>query len=167
MANTRNTETGSKKVRRLDVATYGQLIWWKFKKHRLAMLGVIVLAIFLILSLFTEFIAPYRPHTRNAKYLQGPPVGIHFFDKQWNFHLRPFIYGRVNKRDPVTLRLKATVDPSKQMPLRFFVRGELYKFWGPQAPASNCAPCAQHYSMNSIKCMSPRRAPAVFPSFGC
>ncbi len=94
------------------------------------MLGVIVLAIFLILSLFTEFIAPYRPHTRNAKYLQGPPVGIHFFDKQWNFHLRPFIYGRVNKRDPVTLRLKATVDPSKQMPLRFFVRGELYKFWG-------------------------------------
>ncbi len=130
MANKRSTEVGNKKVRRLDVATYGQLIWWKFKKHRLAMVGVVVLSIFLIISIFTEFIAPYRPPTRNARYRQGPPMRFHFFDNQWSFHLRPFIYGRVNKRDPVTRRLNAIVDPSKQIPLRFFVRGEPYKFWG-------------------------------------
>jgi len=130
MAHTRNTDAQSAKVRRLDVATYGQLIWWKFKKHRLAMVGVATLVIFLTISLFTEFIAPYRPHTRNARYLQGPPMRARFFDNHRNFHLRPFIYGRANKRDPVTLRLKAVVDLSQQIPLRFFVRGESYKFWG-------------------------------------
>ena len=130
MSNERHTAANDKKVRRLDIATHWQLMWWRFRKHRMAMFGTAVLGIFLIISLFAEFIAPYGSRTRNTRYLQGPPVGIHLFDDNWNFHLRPFIYGRVNKRDPVTFRLRAVVDSSKQIPLRFFTRGETYKFWG-------------------------------------
>jgi len=130
MSNERHTDTNDKKVRRLDIATHWQLMWWRFRKHRMAMSGTAVLGIFLIISLFAEFIAPYGSHTRNTRYLQGPPVGIHFFDNNWNFHLRPFIYGRFNKRDPVTYRLRAVVDTSIQIPLRFFTRGKTYKFWG-------------------------------------
>ncbi len=118
------------KVRRLDIATHWQLIWWRFRKHRMAMTGGAVLGIFLIISLFAEFIAPYGSHTRNPRYLQGPPMGIHLFDDKGNFHLRPFIYGRVNKRDPITFRLRAVVDSSQKIPVRFFNRGETYKFWG-------------------------------------
>lgn len=131
MTNTSNTESKAKKakkVRRLDVATYWQLMWWKFKKHRLALIGIIVLGVFLFISLFAEFLAPYTPRTRNSRYLEGPPMGFHFFDAEWNFHLSPVVYGRVSKRDPVTLRLKSTVDPSIHKPLRFFVRGESYKW---------------------------------------
>jgi len=130
MANERDADVKDKKVRRLDIATHWQLMWWRFRKHRMAMLGSGVLGIFLIISLFAEFIAPYGSHTRNTRYLQGPPMGIHLFDDNWNFHLRPFIHGRVNKRDPVTFRLRAVVDTSKHIPLRFFTRGETYKFWG-------------------------------------
>lgn len=130
MANERDADVKDKKVRRLDIATHWQLMWWRFRKHRMAMLGSGVLGIFLIISLFAEFIAPYGSHTRNTRYLQGPPMGIRLFDDNWNFHLRPFIYGRVNKRDPVTFRLRAVVDTSKHIPLRFFTRGETYKFWG-------------------------------------
>lgn len=130
MSSERNTDTNDKKVRRLDIATHWQLMWWRFRKHRMAMSGTAVLGIFLIISLFAEFIGPYGSHTRNTRYLQGPPMGIHLFDDTWNFHLRPFIYGRVNKRDPVTFRLRAVVDPSVRIPLRFFTRGETYKFWG-------------------------------------
>ena len=130
MSSERNTDVNDKKVRRLDIATHWQLMWWRFRKHRMAMSGTAVLGIFLIISLFAEFIGPYGSHTRNTRYLQGPPMGVHLFDDNWNFHLRPFIYGRVNKRDPVTFRLKAVVDPSIQIPLRFFTRGETYKFWG-------------------------------------
>ena len=130
MANERNTAVMDKKVRRLDLATHWQLMWWRFRKHHMAMLGSGVLCVFLLISLFAEFISPYSPHTRNRRYLQGPPMGIHFFDTNWNFHLRPFVYARANKRDPVTFRLKAVVDTSKQIPLRFFTRGETYKFWG-------------------------------------
>ena len=130
MSNERHTDATDKKVRRLDIATHWQLMWWRFRKHRMAMFGTAVLGIFLIISLFAEFIAPYGSRTRNTRYLQGPPVGIHLFDDNWSFHLRPFIYGRVNKRDPVTLRLRAVVDSSIRIPLRFFTRGETYKFWG-------------------------------------
>jgi len=130
MSNERYTDTNNKKVRRLDIATHWQLMWWQFRKHRMAMSGTAVLGIFLIISLFAEFIAPYGSRTRNTRYLQGPPMGIHLFDDNWNFHLRPFIYGRVNKRDPVTFRLRAVVDTSKQISLRLFTRGETYKFWG-------------------------------------
>ncbi len=55
---------------------------------------------------------------------------IHFIDDSGSVHLRPFVYARVNKRDPVTLRLSAVEDRSKIWPLEFFVRGEPYKFWG-------------------------------------
>jgi peptide/nickel transport system permease protein len=130
MSNERDTDAKDKKIRRLDIATHWQLMWWRFRKHRMAMTGAAILGIFLIISLFAEFIAPYKPHTRNPRYLQGPPMGIHLFDDNWNFHLRPFIYGRDNKRDPVTFRLRAVVDTSKQIPLRFFTRGKSYKFWG-------------------------------------
>ncbi len=130
MPNQRDTDATDKKVRRLDIATHWQLMWWRFRKHRMAMTGGAVLGIFLIISLFAEFIAPYGSHRRNPRYLQGPPMGIHLFDDNWNFHLRPFIYGRVNKRDPVTFRLRAVVDSSIRIPLRFFTRGETYKFWG-------------------------------------
>jgi peptide/nickel transport system permease protein len=130
MSNERDTDANDKKVRRLDIATHWQLMWWRFRKHRMAMTGAAVLGIFLIISLFAEFFAPYGSHTRNPRYLQGPPMGIHLFDDNWNFHLRPFIYERANKRDPVTFRLRAVVDTSKQIPLRFFTRGETYTFWG-------------------------------------
>jgi len=130
MSSERNTDANDKKVRRLDIATHWQLMWWRFRKHRMAMSGTAVLGIFLIISLFAEFIGPYGSHTRNTRYLQGPPMGVHLFDDNWNFHLRPFIYGRVNKRDPVTFRLKPVVDTSIQIPLRFFTRGKMYKFWG-------------------------------------
>ncbi len=130
MSNERHTAANDKKVRRLDIATHWQLMWWRFRKHRMAMSGTAVLGIFLIISLFAEFIAPYGSRTRNTRYLQGPPMGVHLFDDNWNFHLRPFIYGRINKRDPVTFRLRAVVDSSIRIPLRFFTRGETYKFWG-------------------------------------
>ncbi len=130
MSNERHTDANDKKIRRLDIATHWQLMWWRFRKHRMAMTGAAILGIFLIISLFAEFLAPYKPHTRNPRYLQGPPMGIHLFDDNWNFHLRPFIYGRDNKRDPVTFRLRAVLDTSIQIPLRFFTRGKTYKFWG-------------------------------------
>ena len=130
MSNERHTDANDKKVRRLDIATHWQLMWWRFGKHRMAMTGAAVLGIFLIISLFAEFFAPYGSHRRNPHYFQGRPMGVHLFDDNWNFHLRPFIYERANKRDPVTFRLRAVVDTSKQIPLRFFTRGETYTFWG-------------------------------------
>lgn len=130
MENKNYNDTNNKKVHRIDYATHWQLMWWKFQKNRMALIAVGVLGIFLIISFFAEFIAPHKSGTRNINYLQGPPIKVHLLDDKGNFHFQPFIYEMVKKRDPVTYRVSYVTDTSKQIPLRFFTRGETYKFWG-------------------------------------
>ena len=130
MANKGYVDTKNKKVNRIDYATHWQLMLWKFRKNRMALIAVGVLGIFLIISLFAEFIAPYKSGTRNINYLQGPPIKVHLLDDRGNFHFNPFIYVMVKNRDPVTYRVSYVADTSKQIPIRFFTRGETYKFWG-------------------------------------
>jgi len=124
------TDIDNKKVHRIDYATHWQLMLWKFRKNRMAMIAVGVLSIFLIISLFAEFIAPYKSGTRNINYLQGPPIKVHLLDDKGNFHFQPFIYKMIKNRDPVTYRVSYITDTSKQIPIRFFTRGETYGFWG-------------------------------------
>jgi peptide/nickel transport system permease protein len=105
-------------------------MWWKFKRHRMALVGMSVLAVFLVICIIPEFLAPYGPQERNTKYPKGSPMGVHVLDSEGTFHLRPFVYGRSSKRDPVTFRRISVVDESKIWPIRFFVRGTPYKMWG-------------------------------------
>jgi peptide/nickel transport system permease protein len=111
-------------------ATQFQLMWWKFRKHRLAILGSSILGLYLIAVLFAEFLGPISPFTRNPGYLLGPPQKLRFLDDEGNFHLRPFVYSVRTVRNPETLRLEFEEDTSVKMPVRFFVKGEPYKLWG-------------------------------------
>jgi len=113
---------------RYYLASQWQLMWRKFKKHKLAMVGGSILIILYIMAIFCEFFSPYNIYTR-SKYLYCPPQKIHFFDED-GFHLRPFVYGLKGSRDPVTLRMKYSVDKTKNYPIYFFVHGDEYKFWG-------------------------------------
>ena len=61
-------------ARRTDTATHWQLMWWKFRRHKMALLGGGVLAFMVIVSLFAEFTAPYTPQERTAKSPQGQPM---------------------------------------------------------------------------------------------
>jgi peptide/nickel transport system permease protein len=111
-------------------ATQFQLIWWRFKKHRLALIGSGILGLYLLIALFAEFWAPLSPFTRNSRYLLGPPQVLHFLDEERNFHIRPFVYGVTTKRNPETLRMEFEVDTSEKHSLYLFVGGEEYKLWG-------------------------------------
>lgn len=115
---------------RPDLATQWQLTWWKFRRHHMAKIGLVIVFLLVLISLFAETISPYRPLTRNTDYVAGAPMGINFIDAEGSFHLRPFVYGRITKRDPVTLRLIHTIDTSQRWPIRFFVKGEEYRFLG-------------------------------------
>lgn len=118
------------KRRRPEVATQWQLMWWKFRKHHMALVGIGVLAVLTITSIFSGFISPVTPSTRDTGYLSGPPMGIHVFDADGVFHLRPFVYARTTERDPVTLRKIPVIDETTRWPIEFFVRGVPYRFWG-------------------------------------
>jgi len=111
-------------------ATQFQLIWWRFKKHRLALLGTLILAFFFLIVLFADFIAPLDPFTRNSDYIFGPPQKLHFIDEEETFHLRPFVYGVSNNLDPETFQFYTIEDTSQAFPVKFFVKGDPYKLWG-------------------------------------
>lgn len=105
-----------------------QLMWWKFKKHKLALASAIFLGALYVMIAFVEFLAPYNLHTRNVDFIYAPPQRVHLFDNG-NF-VGPFVYGRKMTLDMDTLR-RVYVDQKDQIePLRFFCSGDPYKFWG-------------------------------------
>lgn len=106
----------------------GRLIWRRFCRHRLAMAGASVLLFFYVIVIFCEFIAPYSATTRNREAVYAPPQRIRFVD-QGRFSLRPFVYAWTADAT-VPLERRYTVDTSRPIPLRFFVRGEPYRWWG-------------------------------------
>ena len=110
------------------VASQWQLMWRKFRKHKLAMGSIFVLVLLYLGGIFCEFIAPYDLESRQIRYVYCPPQRIHFFDEK-GFHLRPFVYGLKRKIDLVTLQKSYKEDKRKKYPLQFFVHGQKYKFW--------------------------------------
>src|SRR5512143_147158 len=98
------TRHGANQENKYYVATQFQLMWWKFKKHKLALIGAAVLGVFLLISLTAEFLAPNTPYTRDQDYLFGPPQVLRIVDAQGQVHL-PFIYGSRANRNPVTFRI--------------------------------------------------------------
>ena len=111
--------------------TAGQyrLMWWKFRKHKLAISAGTILLVLYILAIFCEFFAPYDIYNRNNDYIYSPPQRIRFFDGK-KFHIRPFVYGLKRTVDPETYRKIYSVDREQRYPIRLFVRGDTYKLWG-------------------------------------
>jgi peptide/nickel transport system permease protein len=113
------------------VASQRQLIWWKFRRHKLALFsGVLVILIYLV-ALFAEFLAPFPSDQYAVKYTYAPPQGLHLFERtQEGFRFNPHVVGYISKLDAVALRRTFEIDESQIIPIRFFVKGEPYKlFW--------------------------------------
>lgn len=118
-------EAGEEKVL---VASQWQLMWWRFRKHQLAMVGTVVIILFYIVGIFCEFLAPYNPGTFERSYTFVPPQPIHIFHEG---QLRaPFVYGLDRTRDPETYLISYVPNPEEIYPIHFFVEGEPYKMWG-------------------------------------
>ena len=113
---------------KLYVASQWQLMWRKFIKHKLAIFGGVILAIFYIVAIFCEFFSTYDIYKRYTKYVYCPPQRVHFFDEE-GFHFRPFTYGLIKKLDPKTFRRTYLEDKTKKSPVYFFVGGDKYKLW--------------------------------------
>ena len=112
------------------VASQWQLIWWKFRRHKMALVASWVVIALYVVAIFVEVLAPYDPEAQDVRFVYQPPTGIHFFDTEGNFHARPFVYGMSRKRDLTTLSLVFTEDTNTIHPIGFLVSGNPYKLWG-------------------------------------
>ena len=128
-AGTRAATDSSTDTDRRFSASQWQLIWWSFRKHKLAVTAAPVLGLLYLLAICSEFIAPYTARERFAELLLAPPHTIHFVAPEGGLQL-PFVYGYRRERDPETFRRHFVEVPAVRYPLRLFVRGPKYKFWG-------------------------------------
>ena len=109
-------------------ASARQLIWWRFKKHRLAVVSLFVILFLYLTAALAEIVAPYDPFEFDRLHPLAPPHAIHLFH-EGNF-VGPFVYRIKRERDPVTARLSFTEDTTKVDRISLFVSGDSYKFWG-------------------------------------
>ena len=113
------------------VASQGTLIWRKFRKHKLAMLGGMVTIFIYLVALFAEFLAPFSPQAFAANYTYAPPQPIGLFvQTEAGREFLPHVKGYTVEVDQVALRRTFVVDESQIIPVSFFAKGTPYRLWG-------------------------------------
>jgi peptide/nickel transport system permease protein len=112
---------------RIFVATQWQLMWWRFRKHRLAMAGSVVVIFFYFVALFANTLAYSDPHLTEAQRSLMPPQPIHFFDQG---KLSPYVYAVKGARDPKTFVRVYVPDTDVKIPVCFFCPGYEYRVLG-------------------------------------
>jgi peptide/nickel transport system permease protein len=105
-----------------------KLMWWRFRRHRPAVVSMAFLALMYLSTVISEFIAPYDLQTRSSAYIFAPPQQVHLFHE--GKFLGPFVYDMKTTRDMETLQRVYTPDRTKPQQLRFFCLGDSYEFWG-------------------------------------
>jgi peptide/nickel transport system permease protein len=110
------------------LASQWKLMWWKLKRHRLAVICGIILALNYGSVLLSEIIAPYNLHTRYTDYIYAPPQSVHLFHN--GEFIGPFVYGRDYVLDMDLLKRIYPERKNDVQPLRFFCSGDSYQFWG-------------------------------------
>ena len=111
------------------IASQWQLMWRKFKRHKLAMVSVSILALLYILAIFAEFFSPYNPVRRFADYPFLPPSRVRFVH-EGKFSIKPFVYGITSEFNADMFVNEYVEDTSLRYPLKLFIRGDEYELWG-------------------------------------
>ncbi|WP_154795990.1 ABC transporter permease [Occultella kanbiaonis] len=119
---------GTAKVDR-DRANQWRLVWWRFRAHKLAMVGLVTIIVIYVIALLAPFLAPFSSTTFDADYIYAPPQRVHVVDDDgdWGLHALGFTL----EQDPETFALTHTVNPEDRIDLGFFVRGDSYTVVGP------------------------------------
>ncbi|WP_129669404.1 ABC transporter permease [Phytoactinopolyspora endophytica] len=130
MTSTLNEQTSSSGFDR-DRASQWRLVWWRFRKHRLAMAGLVTLGVFYFVALFGPFLAPYSTSAFDSDYIYAPPQTLSVVDTSgdgWDWGLHT--YGYELEQDPDTFALTHTKDEDRKVDVGFFVKGEPYTLFG-------------------------------------
>jgi peptide/nickel transport system permease protein len=112
---------------RVSMASNWTLVWWRFKKHGLALVSAAVLAVFYLVVLFPDFFSTQDPEATDALLAFIPMQHLAVFE---GLRFRPSVPAVAGKRNPVTLRMEWQIDETQRIPVRFLPRGYRYTVLG-------------------------------------
>lgn len=116
-------------IEEIYLASQWKLIWWKFRRHKLAIIAAPMLILLYLGAVLAGFIAPHLPTTRFTQYKGAPPQRIHFYNERDGLR-GPFVYEIERQTDPTTFRRYYVENRDVIYPVSLFVRGEPYKLLG-------------------------------------
>ena len=109
------------------IASQWKLVWWKFRKHKLAMVSLAIVAILYTTVILAEFMAPGLPRAHSSRYVYVPPQRLRVWsDGRPHLH----VLGYTSERDPLSLQRIWTLNEDDVIPVGLFVRGHPYRMWG-------------------------------------
>ncbi len=118
------------------VSDVGELSQWqlmriRFSKNKLAMIGLIGMAVIYLIVFLGEFIAPNWYQHQNRDYIYGPPTPITFRNPEGKLGLRPYTYATTTELNTETFKFEFTPDYDQKIAVKFFVRGDTVRvlFW--------------------------------------
>ena len=116
---------------RIVVAKQWRLIWWKFRRHRLAMIGGIITVLIYLVAICAEFLAPFAPDMYASRYTYAPPQTLFLFQQTASgLQFEPYVNGYKVVLDYAAGRRNFEADPTVIIPVGFFVHGAPYKLLG-------------------------------------
>ena len=120
-------EALSPEQERFYLASQWRMMWWRLKRHKLAVYSGAILLVLYFSILVTEFLSPYALSSRHTDYIFAPPQSVNFFHE--GEFAGPFVYGLNYELNMTTLKREYNIDKGAVQPLRFFCRGDKYNFW--------------------------------------
>ncbi len=114
---------------RISVASQWQLVRWRFRKHKLAIVSLVILIVFYLVAIFAGFVAPYDPRENDTDWMLAPSQRIRFVH-EGSFGWQPFVYGLISEFDPETFGITYVLDRETVYPIHFFVHGAPYELLG-------------------------------------
>lgn len=110
-----------------DVAVFSQwqLIWQRFRRHRLAFISMHILAALYTMALFCGFFSPYNLKHKNLEFSYSPTQLLHF-----DLVRGLYVFALDQKEDPITLRKYYVEDRNQMLSVGFFKSGDMYELLG-------------------------------------
>ncbi len=108
-------------------ASQWELIRWRFGRHKLAVISLVLLVLLYLTAIFCEFIAPYAVDTRFETFAQSTPSKIHWIKPGGGFG--PYIFGIKKVLNKQTFVYDFAEDTAVVYPIYLFVHGDEYKMW--------------------------------------
>ncbi len=110
--------------------SYGALVWRKFRKSKIAIVGGLMIIMLLLMAIFAEFLSPTDPITPNMQFAYTRPQQLYLISSDGKIHLRPFVFAQKQVIDAKTFLPTWQPDLTHPSPLHFFVQGYPYKVLG-------------------------------------
>jgi peptide/nickel transport system permease protein len=112
---------------RIFVASQWQLMWWRFRKHKVAVASAVIVLGFYLIVVGADFLAYADPDASEAQRSLMPPQRVYWLD---GGRFAPHVYALKGARDPQTFKRVYRADPAERIAIRFFAEGFEYRFLG-------------------------------------